>query len=85
MKYKIEFKASVEKDLKKLDCAYLANIYRKISYLEDFPGKGDIKKLANTDGFFRLRVGEYRVIFRVEGKVITVFYIRHRKDVYKNC
>ncbi|MBT3207933.1 MAG: type II toxin-antitoxin system RelE/ParE family toxin [Bacteroidetes bacterium] len=43
------------------------------------------KKLKGTEKSYRLRVGNYRVIYEVENliKVVTVYHVRHRKDVYK--
>ena len=44
---------------------------------------GDVKHLTNTEPEYRLRVGDYRVLFEVEGEVIVVYRIRHRKDIYR--
>ncbi len=44
---------------------------------------GDIKKLTNFTQEYRLRVGDYRVLFEVENKKIIIYTIRHRKDSYK--
>lgn len=38
---------------------------------------------ANLAGYRKLRVGDYRVVFRIEGKVVRVFLIAHRKNSYK--
>jgi len=45
-----------------------------------------VKLLHATERFYRLRVGDYRVIYLIEGRrlVILVIKIGHRKDVYKN-
>ncbi|MFV1975864.1 MAG: type II toxin-antitoxin system RelE/ParE family toxin [Candidatus Scalindua sp.] len=44
---------------------------------------GNVKRLTNTEPEYRLRVGDYRVLFEVEGEVIVVYRIRHRKDIYR--
>jgi mRNA interferase RelE/StbE len=44
--------------------------------------KGDIKKLTNHQPAYRLRVGDYRVLFDVVGGLIEVYTVIHRKDAY---
>jgi mRNA interferase RelE/StbE len=43
---------------------------------------GDVKKLAATEKKYRLRVGNYRVLFRLEGSQISVYSVKDRKDAY---
>jgi|WetSurMetagenome_2_1015567.scaffolds.fasta_scaffold55617_3 mRNA interferase RelE/StbE len=85
MKFVIEFKTSVEKDLRKIASQQAKIILTAIKRLEAFPEKGDIKKLSNAVDTYRMRVGNYRVIFKVDFKsrIITVYYIRHRQFDYK--
>ena len=46
--------------------------------------EGDIKALSGEwDGYCRLRVGDYRVIFRIGPKEMVIVRIRHRSDVYR--
>jgi mRNA interferase RelE/StbE len=35
-------------------------------------------------GYWKLRVGDYRVVFKIEGEIVYILGIRHRKDVYKD-
>ena len=44
---------------------------------------GDVKQLTNFSPEYRLRIGDYRVLFEVEQNKIAIYRIRHRKDVYK--
>ena len=44
---------------------------------------GDVKKLAGVEGRYRLRVGKYRILFRLEKQVIEVYAVRDRKDAYE--
>jgi mRNA interferase RelE/StbE len=47
-------------------------------------GEGDIKALSGDwDGYFRLRVGDFRVIFQLAPESIVVVRVRHRSDVYQ--
>jgi mRNA interferase RelE/StbE len=47
-------------------------------------GEGDIKALSGEwDGYFRLRVGDFRVIFHAVPDTMTIVRVRHRSDVYR--
>jgi mRNA interferase RelE/StbE len=45
--------------------------------------RGDVKKLAATEKKYRLRVGSYRVLFRLEGNQISVYAVKDRKEAYE--
>lgn len=44
---------------------------------------GDVKRLTNFTPEYRLRVGDYRVLFEVEGKSIVVYRVVHRREAYR--
>ncbi|MEI7788063.1 MAG: type II toxin-antitoxin system RelE/ParE family toxin [Chlorobiaceae bacterium] len=44
---------------------------------------GNVKKLTNFIPEYRLRVGDYRVLFGVEGQKVIVYRIKHRKEAYR--
>jgi mRNA interferase RelE/StbE len=44
---------------------------------------GDVKKLTAREHKYRLRVGGYRVLFRLEGPVIFVYAVKHRREAYE--
>jgi mRNA-degrading endonuclease RelE of RelBE toxin-antitoxin system len=47
-------------------------------------GEGDIKALSGEwTGYYRLRVGDFRVIFRIVMDAIVIVRVRHRSDVYR--
>ena len=45
--------------------------------------KGNVKHLTNFTPEYRLRVGDYRILFEIEGEKLIIYRIRHRKDAYK--
>lgn len=45
--------------------------------------QGDVKRLTNFTPEYRLRVGDYRVLFEVEGERVVVYRVRHRREVYR--
>ena len=83
--YKIFFKPSVEKDLRNLPKTTIKNILLHIERLKQEPYPRQSIKLAGAEYLYRLRVGDYRIIYSVDqsDKQITIHYIRHRRDVYK--
>ena len=78
----IEIQDSAYKDLKKLDKTNALKILQTIKKLEDYPNITNVKKLTNHYPPFRLRIGDYRVLFDIEEDRIIVSYIRHRKEAY---
>ncbi len=64
MTYEIDWKENAIKDLKKLEVSISNRIYKKVDELIENPCSKDIKKLKWVNAF-RLRVGDYRVIFEI--------------------
>jgi mRNA interferase RelE/StbE len=83
--YRIEFVGSAEKDLRRCNPALASNVLRRIEALQDDPTPRQSQKLRGTERTYRLRVGDYRVIYEVEPdiRVIVVYYIRHRREAYR--
>lgn len=84
--FEIKYARSVKKDLSRIDRKHLEKIKHEIESLAKFPEVPNIKKLsAHPLADYRLRVGDYRVLFDVlyqDEKVIFVLKIGHRKEVY---
>ena len=78
----VELDDKAIKDLSKIDKQNALKIFSKIENLKDFPKVANFKKLTNFVPPYRLRVGDYRVLFDREDDIITVYRIRHRKDIY---
>lgn len=70
------------KDLSKLDKKEAQKILLKIDTLENFPNVVNCKKLTNFEPPFRLRVGNYRVLFDIVDNNIVVYRVRDRKESY---
>lgn len=83
MAYKLIYTKSSVKDIKKLDVVTKKRLKKKIETFIKDP-EGYAKKLTDSKlGDFRWRVGNYRVVFDMDGKNIVILRIRHRKEVYK--
>jgi mRNA interferase RelE/StbE len=82
MKYEVQIKPRALKDCKSIDKKKLKLLFDKLDFLSD-DLQGDVKKLTNFTPEYRLRVGDYRILFETENDKIIIYRIMHRKDVYK--
>ncbi len=82
MTYQIEFKPRAIKDLRALPTVAHRRVIRRIEAMRN-DLSGDVKKLTNFTPEYRLRVGDYRVLFEVEADTIVVYRVLHRKDAYR--
>lgn len=83
MSYKIAFKKSVSRDLKKIDKDQAERILTKIE--EDLPEKADSFSplTGNFTGLRRFRVGDYRVIYTIIEDTALILRISHRRESYR--
>jgi mRNA interferase RelE/StbE len=79
--YSIKWEERALTELEKLEKSVSIRIFNKIDRLRENINSSDIKRLKASDKF-RLRVGDYRVIFSVEGSLIIIWKVGHRKNVY---
>jgi mRNA interferase RelE/StbE len=82
MKYEIEFKLKAYKDLKKIANNDQKKIIDKIERMANNL-VGDIKKLTNFTPEYRLRIGDFRVLFEIEENTIIIYAIKNRKESYR--
>ncbi len=84
--FSIKWKSSAKKELKKIDRTEISKIINEIEKLSKEPYPTNHKKLLGTEHIYRIRVGNYRIIYSVvnDELVIEVIRVRHRKEVYKN-
>ncbi len=83
MKFQIIWSESAAKELKKLDRTIARRIYQKVSQLCENPYNFDVTKIAG-DPYFRLCVGDYRVVFDIQSDVLRILVLKvgHRKNIY---
>lgn len=79
--FEIEYGASAIEDLDRLPERQRSQILKKIDRLQ-LGLHGNIKRLNKADSTYRLRMGDYRILFDIEGKVIIIRRVGHRKDIY---
>ena len=83
MKYRLVYTRRAERDIKKLDPPVKRQIRNAIEKLENDPVVSSEKLVDPAIGTYRFRIGEYRVIFDMEGQDIIVLRVGHRKEIYR--
>lgn len=83
--YKLVIKKSARKELDSLPSQHFIKIDRAILSLRENPFPYPQSKKLKGEDKCRLRIGDYRVIYTVDEKekIITIYRVRHRKDVYR--
>jgi mRNA interferase RelE/StbE len=83
--YRIEWKRSAVKELKRLPVEVIARIVKAVEGLSANPFPAGLVKLAGALTTYRIRIGDYRVVYSVDESVLVVeiVRVRHRKDVYR--
>lgn len=79
--FKIIYSDPAKEDLDALPAKFAAQIVKKIRRLENGL-RGDIKRLKEHDVSYRLRMGDFRVLFDVNKDVIVVRRIKNRREAY---
>ncbi len=80
-RFRIEYGATTDADIARLPGRVRQQIFRKIERLQHGL-HGDIKQLRAADFGYRLRSGDYRILFDLEGDIIVIQRIGHRKNIY---
>ena len=83
--YSLSYKPSVDKDLQSIPRPLVARIIAHVERLPSDPFPPQSAKLQGAERLYRLRVGDYRVVYEVDTDAlhITVQHVRHRRDVYR--
>ena len=82
MRYCVELKPKALKDLEPISKEDVIRIYERLRMLED-DLHGDVKKLTDFTPEYRMRAGNYRALFEVEGDRVIIYRIIHRKESYR--
>jgi mRNA interferase RelE/StbE len=85
-KYRLLLKASAAKEIKKVGAkSDRRRIVEKIESLADNPQSEGGEKLAGYEDRYRVRQGDYRIVYLIDDKAmkVTIFKVGHRKDVYR--
>ena len=85
MAFRIEWKKSTRKDLRKLPASATERIVEVVELLSQNPFPHGVEKLSGSEHAYRIRLGDYRIVYEVvrESKLVEIQRVRHRKDVYR--
>ncbi|MEL6604083.1 MAG: type II toxin-antitoxin system RelE/ParE family toxin [Cyanobacteria bacterium J06614_10] len=85
MTYQVEFTKRANKQFQALPSQVRKRIAPRIASLAQNPRPAGVVKLSGEDNAYRIRVGDYRVVYNIEDKKlqILVFRVDHRRDVYR--
>jgi mRNA interferase RelE/StbE len=83
--YEIAWKHSAEKDINGIDRQYIPRILEAVESLSNNPFPSQHRKLHGVESSYRIRIGDYRVIYQVdlEKKLVIIYHVRHRKEAYR--
>lgn len=83
-KYSVELKPSARKELERLPAKLIERIFPKLEALGDEPRPAGCKKLKGGQQEWRIRAGDYRVVYTIDDAklLVSVTRIRNRSEVY---
>jgi mRNA interferase RelE/StbE len=82
--YRVALTASAEKELQALPAKMVARIMPRLEHLTTAPRPSGCKKLKGGDNEWRIRVGDYRIVYEIDdaARTVDVTRIAHRREVY---
>ena len=85
MPYRIEFTSSAVRDFSQLPESVQQRLLPKINALADLPRPIGVQKLQGRVNRYRIRVGDYGVVYEIQDRILVVLIVRigHRREVYR--
>ena len=84
MQYRIELAPLAQRQFKKFDRAIQNRLLKHVETLSSNPRPPGVKKLTDEENLYRIRIGEYRVIYQIRDWVLTVVVVKvgHWREIY---
>jgi len=84
-RFELQWRASTRKDLRKIPSQEIVRIIAAVEQLADEPFPHGVEKLSGAEHVYRIRIGDYRVVYEViaKARIVEIQRVRHRKDVYR--
>jgi mRNA interferase RelE/StbE len=84
--YELLLSKQAEKDLKRLPPEIFRRIIRELRGLADVPRPPGCRKLSGSERDYRIRIGDYRVLYEIldDLRQVKVYRVGHRRDVYRS-
>ncbi|MFZ0890361.1 MAG: type II toxin-antitoxin system RelE/ParE family toxin [Candidatus Binataceae bacterium] len=85
MAYRVDVSPGARRELRALDSGTRDRILRALVKLETEPRPAGAKKLKGGHELWRIRVGDYRIVYEVRDRILVVLVVRiaHRREVYR--
>ena len=83
--YRVEFERAASRALKRLDEPVRRRVFRAVAALAEDPRPAGAEVLSAPERLYRIRIGDYRVIYAIEDDrlLVLVVQVGHRRDVYR--
>ena len=83
MSYRLLVTKRAKKDIDRLDQVVKKKIKKRLEIFSQAPAKHSKKLISSKLGTYRYRIGNYRIIFDLEGKNIIILRVGHRREIYR--
>lgn len=85
MTYQIEFSQQAEKQFEALPQQLQMRLQLRIDALAEDPRPPGVKKLKDAENQYRIRVGDYRIVYQIQDAILLVILLRigHRSEIYR--
>lgn len=85
MAYTVEISPAAKRQIRKLDRPVQGRIIRRLEELQSDPRPPDVEKLEGGENDYRVRVGEYRIVYEIRDKTLLVLVLKvgHRREIYR--
>ena len=83
--YEIEIAPAAERALKKLSTNIRNRIFKAMLALKEEPRPHGVRKLSGEDDIYRIRVGDYRIVYQIQDDVLVIVVVKvgHRREAYR--
>ena len=83
--FNLQWRTSTKKDLRRIPREVVSRIVAEVTKLADEPLPHGSEKLTGSQRTYRIRIGDYRVVYELlrDEKIVEIQRVRHRKDVYR--
>jgi mRNA interferase RelE/StbE len=85
--YSVRISPAADREIRKLDRPIQERILKKLDDLEQEPRPNGVEKLAGgSEARYRVRVGDFRIVYRIDDDVLTVLVLKvgNRKEIYRS-
>lgn len=83
--YELWLERGAEKDLKRLETDIFKRVIKEIKALSANPKPSGCRKISGSKNDWRIRIGDYRVIYEIDDKLhaVRIMIVKHRREAYR--